>query len=129
MNDSVLHHSRSNLASNPRKGEAVIVAGPLYKWRDSLAIGNSGIVCRSSSLCGGEAAEASSARQHGLRTLYRPETTTSRRSAIDWLEPSGFRLSKRVKMGNTNRGAPFTREGLAIRGGKLLLLPGTDLPG
>ncbi|HEY1339949.1 MAG TPA: DUF6454 family protein [Bryobacteraceae bacterium] len=43
--------------------------------------------------------------------------------AIDWLEPPAFRLATRVKMGKTDRGAPFTREGMAIRGDELLLLP------
>jgi len=30
---------------------------------------------------------------------------------------------KRVRMGNTDRGVPFTREGMAIRNGELVLLP------
>ena len=43
--------------------------------------------------------------------------------AIDWLEFPGLRLMRRIKPGNTDRGAPYTREGMAIRGNELLLLP------
>jgi hypothetical protein len=43
--------------------------------------------------------------------------------AIDWLEWPALRLVRRVKMGKTSRGAPFTREGMALRGGELLLVP------
>lgn len=46
-----------------------------------------------------------------------------RTGAIDWLELPALRLVRRVKMGKTDRGAPYTREGMAIRGGELLLLP------
>jgi hypothetical protein len=46
-----------------------------------------------------------------------------RAGAVDWLEFPDFRLVRRVRMGNTDRGAPFTREGMAIRGSELLLLP------
>ena len=43
--------------------------------------------------------------------------------AIDWIEFPSFRLLRRLKFGSTERHAPFTREGMAIRGKQLLLLP------
>src|SRR5205807_6571985 len=43
--------------------------------------------------------------------------------AIDWLDYQSLRLIRRVKAGRTDRGVPFTREGMAIRGKQLLLLP------
>jgi hypothetical protein len=46
-----------------------------------------------------------------------------RTGAVDWLELPVLRLVKRVRMGNTDRGVPFTREGMAIRNGELVLLP------
>jgi hypothetical protein len=46
--------------------------------------------------------------------------------AIDWLDFPSFRLIKRVKAGNTDRGVLFTREGMAIRGKQLMLLPEDD---
>jgi hypothetical protein len=46
-----------------------------------------------------------------------------RSGAIDWIEFPSFRLVRRLKIGTTERQAPFTREGMAIRGKQLLLLP------
>jgi hypothetical protein len=46
-----------------------------------------------------------------------------RTGAVDWLEFPILRLAKRVKMGNTDRGVPFTHEGMAIRNSELVLLP------
>jgi hypothetical protein len=46
-----------------------------------------------------------------------------RTGAIDWLEYPSFRLIRRLKVGTTDRGAPLTREGMAIRKDELLLLP------
>jgi hypothetical protein len=46
--------------------------------------------------------------------------------AIDWLEFPSFRLARRLKIGNTERNVPFTREGMAIRGKHLMLLPEDD---
>ena len=46
-----------------------------------------------------------------------------RNGAIDWLEFPSFRLARRLKFGNTERQAPLTREGMAIPGKQLLLLP------
>ena len=46
-----------------------------------------------------------------------------RSGAIDWLDYPSLRLIRRIKAGSTDRGVPFTREGMAIRGNQLLLLP------
>ena len=46
--------------------------------------------------------------------------------AIDWLEWPALRLSSRVAAGMTDLQMPLTREGMAIRGGQLLLLPEDD---
>jgi Family of unknown function (DUF6454) len=46
--------------------------------------------------------------------------------AIDWLELPSFQLMRRVKVGNTDRKAPFTREGMSLRGNQLWLLPEDD---
>ncbi len=43
--------------------------------------------------------------------------------AIDWLDFPSLRLARRVKAGNTDRGVLYTREGMAIRGNELMLLP------
>ena len=43
--------------------------------------------------------------------------------AIDWLDFPSLRLAKRVKAGNNDRGVLYTREGMAIRGNQLMLLP------
>ncbi len=43
--------------------------------------------------------------------------------AIDWLEFPSMRMIRRIKMGQTDRGVPYTREGMAIREGQVLLLP------
>jgi hypothetical protein len=49
-----------------------------------------------------------------------------RTGAIDWIEFPSFRLVRRLKVANTERQIPFTREGMAIRGKQLLLLPEDD---
>jgi hypothetical protein len=46
-----------------------------------------------------------------------------RSGAIDWLDYPSLRLVRRINAGNTDSGIPYTREGMAIRGGRLLLLP------
>jgi hypothetical protein len=46
-----------------------------------------------------------------------------RRGAIDWLEFPLLRVRRRMMAGVTDRGEPFTREGMAIRDQQLLLLP------
>ena len=43
--------------------------------------------------------------------------------AIDWLEYPSLRLIRRIAVGQTSRGVPYTSEGMALRAGKLLLLP------
>jgi len=43
--------------------------------------------------------------------------------AVDWLEWPSFRLEKRVTAGRTDRGVPYTNEGMAVRGDRLFLLP------
>jgi hypothetical protein len=46
-----------------------------------------------------------------------------RSGAIDWLDFPSLRPRRRMTVRNTDRGEPFTREGMAIRGGRLYLLP------
>jgi hypothetical protein len=46
-----------------------------------------------------------------------------RSGAIDWLEYPSLRLIRRMEAGRTSRGVPYTNEGMAIRGDRLLLLP------
>lgn len=43
--------------------------------------------------------------------------------AVDWLEWPSLRLEKRVQAGKTDRGVPYTNEGMAIRGDRVFLLP------
>jgi hypothetical protein len=43
--------------------------------------------------------------------------------AIDWLEYPSLKLVRRVTAGQTDRRTPFTNEGMALRGDRLLLLP------
>jgi hypothetical protein len=50
-----------------------------------------------------------------------------RTGAIDWIEFPSFRLVRRPKVGTTERQIPLAREGMAIRGKQLLLLPEDDL--
>ena len=46
-----------------------------------------------------------------------------REGAIDWMEFPSLRPVRRMTTGKTDRGDPFTREGMAIRGRLLYLLP------
>ena len=46
-----------------------------------------------------------------------------RKGAIDWLEYPSLRLIRRVTVGLTSRGIPYTSEGMAVRGARLFLLP------
>ena len=46
-----------------------------------------------------------------------------RNGAIDWLDYPSLRLIRRVTVGQTSRGVPYTSEGMAIRGDRILLLP------
>jgi hypothetical protein len=43
--------------------------------------------------------------------------------AIDWLDYPSLRLVRRLSAGKTSRGTTYTNEGMALRGGRLLLLP------
>jgi len=43
--------------------------------------------------------------------------------AIDWLEYPSLRLLRRLTTGETTRAVPYTNEGMAIRGDRVLLLP------
>lgn len=43
--------------------------------------------------------------------------------AVDWLEPETLELRRRVVAGRTDRHVPYTNEGMALRHGKLYLLP------
>ena len=51
------------------------------------------------------------------------DTQASEAGAVEWWNPNGWRLVRRFTAGKTDRGAPFTNEGMAWRGGKLYLLP------
>jgi hypothetical protein len=52
---------------------------------------------------------------------------SAKAGAIEWLALDGsFRLIRRIEMGVTDRGLPYTHEGMTIRGGKLFLLPEDD---
>lgn len=46
--------------------------------------------------------------------------------AIDWLDPNGYGLVRRIAAHRTDRGVSFTNEGMALRGGTLYLLPEDD---
>jgi Family of unknown function (DUF6454) len=43
--------------------------------------------------------------------------------SVDWLDPWSLQLQRRIRAGVTDRGVRFTNEGMAIRDGKLYLLP------
>jgi len=43
--------------------------------------------------------------------------------AVDWLAWPSLRLEKRVQAGKTDRGVPYTNEGMAVRGDRVFLLP------
>jgi hypothetical protein len=53
-------------------------------------------------------------------------TLSDHSGAIDWIELPSLRLLRRVKVGSTDRQVPYTREGMAIRGTQLMLLPEDD---
>ncbi len=46
-----------------------------------------------------------------------------RTGAIDWLDLKSMRLVHRMRVGSTDRGASFAREGMAIHGKELVFLP------
>ena len=43
--------------------------------------------------------------------------------AIEWWDPKSWKMARRITVGMTDRGKPFTHEGMAWRGGRLYLLP------
>lgn len=45
------------------------------------------------------------------------------RAAVDWLAFPSFKLIKRLPLGNTDRSAPYTREGMTVFENRLWLLP------
>lgn len=46
--------------------------------------------------------------------------------AIDWIDPSTLSVARRIVTGATDRGVPYTNEGMTVRGGVLYLLPEDD---
>ena len=46
-----------------------------------------------------------------------------RTGAVDWLDLKTMNLVHRMKVGRTDRGVPFTREGMSIRGKEIVFLP------
>lgn len=48
------------------------------------------------------------------------------RGAIDWLDPASLTVKRRMEVETTNRGTVFTNEGMAIREGRIFLLPEDD---
>jgi hypothetical protein len=46
-----------------------------------------------------------------------------RTGAIDWLDYPSLRLIQRIAAGRTSRGIPYTQEGMAIRGDRVLFVP------
>jgi hypothetical protein len=45
------------------------------------------------------------------------------KGAVDWLDLASFQLQHRMNMGNTDTGAPYTREGMTLFQHQLWLLP------
>ncbi|MCS7023756.1 MAG: DUF6454 family protein [Bryobacteraceae bacterium] len=43
--------------------------------------------------------------------------------AVEWMNLKDFSIVKRLRAGATDRGIPYTHEGMTIRGGRLYLLP------
>lgn len=43
--------------------------------------------------------------------------------AVEWLHPTDLRVIKRLLVGKTDRGQPYTHEGMAFRNGKIFFLP------
>ena len=48
------------------------------------------------------------------------------KGAIDWVDPATLEVTRRIVTGATDRGVPYTNEGMTIRGGSLYLLPEDD---
>jgi len=45
------------------------------------------------------------------------------KGAIDWVDPTTLSVTRRVVTGATDRGVPYTNEGMTVRAGSLYLLP------
>jgi hypothetical protein len=43
--------------------------------------------------------------------------------AIEWVRLPSLEVERRITTGATDRGVPFTNEGMTLRGGRLFLLP------
>jgi hypothetical protein len=50
-------------------------------------------------------------------------TLAGHQGAVDWLDLSSVRLTRRMLVGNTEQGEPLTREGMTVFDGQLWLLP------
>ena len=48
------------------------------------------------------------------------------RGAINWVDPTTLAIGRRIVTGATDRGVPFTNEGMTVRDGTLYLLPEDD---
>ncbi|MBY0507357.1 MAG: hypothetical protein K2X03_25810 [Bryobacteraceae bacterium] len=48
---------------------------------------------------------------------------SAREGAVEWLRLPDFQLLKRLEAGATDRGVPYTHEGMTLRNGRLYLLP------
>ena len=48
------------------------------------------------------------------------------KGAIDWVDPTTLAVTRRIVTGATDRGVPYTNEGMTVRGGSLYLLPEDD---
>jgi hypothetical protein len=62
----------------------------------------------------------------GASTILGSSMKTAARTAkarIDWLDYPSLSLIRRVTVGQTSRGVPYTSEGMAIRGDRVFLLP------
>jgi outer membrane protein assembly factor BamB len=48
------------------------------------------------------------------------------KGAIDWVDPTTLAVTRRIVTGATDRGVPYTNEGMTVRGESLYLLPEDD---
>ena len=48
------------------------------------------------------------------------------KGAIDWVDPTTLAVTRRIVTGATDRGVPYTNEGMTVRGASLYLLPEDD---
>ena len=57
---------------------------------------------------------------------WRRDGTQIDKGAIDWIDPATLEVTRRIVTGVTDRGVPYTNEGMTIRGSSLYLLPEDD---